>query len=397
MLRDHPVLDHQGGLDQSGHPRGRLQVAEIGFNGTRQQRTVGVASPAVDFGHGVDLYRVAHGRSGPVRLKVFHVGRRYPRLVQRVFDDADERGGMGDGQARAGAAVVDGRTADHAPDAVAVGLRLAQPLQDHHAASFAPYVAVRRSVEGLALPIRRQHHGIGAQFVDARVQERLHAAREGQVRLAVLQVRHRVMDRYQRRCAGGVHRLYGTHQAQYEGDPAAGAVEVRAAQRVETGGRVGGPGGFQDQHAVLVVADPGVDPGSTAFQAVRVDSRVFQRLPARFQRHPLLRIQQLRFHRRNPEEGLVELVDVVHESAVPAAIADHRTFREERADASGTRSGDALGHRVPPFFKQAPERIQVRRARKLAGHADDRDRLFVHGVPLRPVPGSTGRFLARPW
>ena len=221
----------------------------------------------------------------------------------------------------------------------------------------------------------------------------MHAARKGQVGLAVLQVRHRVVDRYQRRRAGGVHRLYGTHQPEYEGNPAAGAVEVRAAQRVETGGRVGGPGGFQDQHAVLVVADPGVDPGTAAFQTVRVDPRVFQRLPARLQRHPLLRVQQLRFDRRDPEEGLVELVDVVHEGAVPAAVADHRAFREERTDASGTRSWDALGHRVPARFKQAPERIQVRCAGKLAGHADDRDRLFVHGVPLRPVPGLTGRFL----
>ena len=154
MLRDHPVFYHQGGLDQSGHTRGRLQVAEIGFDGTRQQRMIGAASPAVDFGHGVDLDRVAHGRPGPVRLQVLHVRRNYPRLVQRVFDHLDECGGMGDGQARAGSAVVYGRTADDAPDPVAVGLCLAQPFQDHHAASFAPYVAVRRRVEGLALSIR---------------------------------------------------------------------------------------------------------------------------------------------------------------------------------------------------------------------------------------------------
>ena len=171
MFGDHPVLYHQGCLDQSGHARGRLQVAEIGFDGTRQQRMIGAASTAVDFGHGIDLDRVAHGRTGPVRFQVLHVRRRYPRLVQCVFDHPDECGGMGDGQARAGAAVVYGRTADHAPDPVAVSLRLAQPFEDHHTASFAPNVAVRRRVEGLALPIRRQHHGIGAQFVDSGVQE----------------------------------------------------------------------------------------------------------------------------------------------------------------------------------------------------------------------------------
>ena len=92
--------------------------------------------------------------------------------------------------------MVHGRAADHGPDPIAVRLRLAQPLEDDDPAALTTHVPVRRCVERLALPIGRQHHRIGAQLVDATVQDRLHAAGESQIRLALLQIRHRVVDRY---------------------------------------------------------------------------------------------------------------------------------------------------------------------------------------------------------
>ena len=84
----------------------------------------------------------------------------------------------------------------HRPNPIAICLRLAQPLEDDDPAALTPHVPVRRCVERLALPVGRQHHRIGAQLVDATIQDRLHAAGDRQIRLALLQVCHRVVDRY---------------------------------------------------------------------------------------------------------------------------------------------------------------------------------------------------------
>ena len=90
--------------------------------------------------------------------------------------------------------MVHGRAPDHGPDPIAVRLCIAQPLEDDDPTALTPHVTVCRRVKGFALPIRRQHHRICAQFVDATVQDRLHAARYCQIRFALLQVRHCVVD-----------------------------------------------------------------------------------------------------------------------------------------------------------------------------------------------------------
>ena len=91
--------------------------------------------------------------------------------------------------------MVHGGAAYHRPNSIAGGFRLAQSLKDHDSAALTPNVPIRRRIERLALPIGRKHHRIGPQLVDATVQNRLHAAGDSQVCLALLQVCHRVVDR----------------------------------------------------------------------------------------------------------------------------------------------------------------------------------------------------------
>ena len=197
VFGNYTPLDCQCGLDHAGNACSRFQVADVGFHGTGQERMVGFAPLAIDFGNSIDLNRIAHGRSGPMGLEEVHVRCRDARLRQRLPHHLNQRRRVGNRESHAGPAVVHRRAPDDPPDAVAVRLRLIQPFQHHHPATFTPYIAVRGRIEGLALPVRGQHHRIRAQFVNAAVQQGLHAAGKGQVRLALLQVRHGIVDGHQ--------------------------------------------------------------------------------------------------------------------------------------------------------------------------------------------------------
>ena len=233
VLRNHSALHHQRSLDQAGDAGSRLQVADVGLHGTDQERTAGFASLAVDRGHRFDLDRVAYRGARPVRLQVIDIRSRVTGLRERRFNHLFQRRGVRHGQPDAGPAVIHRRTPDHPPDAVTIRFGLTKPLQDYDTAALAAHIAVRGGIERLALSVRRQHHGIRAELENATVQDGLHTARNGQVRLALLQVRHGVVDRHHGRRAGGVHSLRRPHEAQHERDPSAGTVQVGAAQRVE--------------------------------------------------------------------------------------------------------------------------------------------------------------------
>ena len=297
------------------------------------------------------------------------------------------------GQARACPVLVDRGPANHAPDAVAVRLRLIQPLQHEDAAAFAPHVAVGGRVERLAAPVRSQHPRVRSQLQQPPGEDGVYAPCQRQVRLPPLQPHHRLVDRHQRRRTGGVDRHGRAVQAECEGDPPDGRVERCPANRVEAGRRLGRVAHVQDQVAVLVVADARVDPRAAALEAVRVDAGVLQGLPAGLQHEPLLRVQHLRFDGGDAEEGRVELVDVVQVGAEAAGLGLHLRVGEELADASHTRAGHALLDRALARLQQAPEGVDVVRSGEAAGHAHDRDRLVGKnhsGVLLRHplLPGN---------
>ena len=218
----------------------------------------------------------------------------------------------------------------------------------------------------------------------------MHAPGERQVRLAALQAGHRLMDRHQRGRAGGIQRQGRPFQPEREGDPADGGVEGGAGDRIEAGGGLVRLRGFQNQPAILVVADPRIDAGAAAFQAVRVHAGVFQRAPAGLQHHPLLRIQELRLHRRDAEEGGVEELKLV-EVGAEAAGRGLRGVGEERADAADAGAGFPFDHPALARLQHAPEGGKPVRAGKAAGHADDRDRLVRPGDIRRTFPGQAGR------
>ena len=154
----------------------------------------GRVAVAVRRRHRPQLDRVAHRRARAVRLYVVHLRGRHPGPPERVHNDLLLCHFARHRQPRAGTVLVQRGAPDDAPDAVAVRLRLTQPLEHQDAAALAAHVAVGGGIEGLAAPVGRQHAGIGAQCHQPPGQDGVHAAGQRQVGLALPQTGHRLMD-----------------------------------------------------------------------------------------------------------------------------------------------------------------------------------------------------------
>ena len=373
MPRDRAVWHGEHDLHHAGHPRGSLQMPDVGLDRTDEQRVVVVVAGSIGVPGGVGLYGITDQRAGPVRLDVVHIGGPKPGAEESVGDNPLLRGPAGHRKSRTRPVLVHRGTADHGPYAIAVGLRLAQPLQHHDAAALAANVSVGCGVEGRAPPVRRQHPGGRAHFQQSAGEDRVHASRQGQIRLSPLQARHGLMDRHQRRRAGRIQRNRRPLQTQREGDPADGGIERCAGDRIEARRRLGGVAYIQDQTPVFVVADPRIHPGAAALEPSRIHPRVLERVPTGLQHHPLLRVEELRFDRRDTEKGSVEAVEFVQVRSETARDALDFGVREEFPDPPDPRPGDPLDYRGPAFFEQAPESLDIVSAGEPAGHSDNRD------------------------
>ena len=199
----------------------------------------------------------------------------------------------------------------------------------------------------------------------------MHAAGEREVRLAPLQAGHRLVDRDERGRARGIQRQGRPFQPEREGDPADGGVEGGAGDGIEAHGGFIRRGGLQNQPAILVVADPGIDASAAALEAVRVHAGVFQCAPAGLQHHPLLRVEQLRLNRRDAEEGGVEQFKLV-EIGAESARWRLRGIGEQRADAALAGAGNPFDHPALARLQHAPEGGKAVSTGEPARHADDR-------------------------
>ena len=101
------------------------------FTETDQQGTIGLSPSAVYSRRSVQLDGVAHFRARPVGLQVVHFRRSDPGPLQCFGDYTGLGRFAGHRQSCARPVLVECGPQDHAPDSVAVGLRIAEPLQDH--------------------------------------------------------------------------------------------------------------------------------------------------------------------------------------------------------------------------------------------------------------------------
>ena len=103
------------------------------------------------------LDRVTDRGAGAVRLDHADGGGVHAGDVQRRPVDRGLRGRRRRGDVDGVTVLVGRGPADHRQDAVAVALRIGQPLEQHHGAALAGHEPVGRHVEGVAATGGRQH------------------------------------------------------------------------------------------------------------------------------------------------------------------------------------------------------------------------------------------------
>ena len=373
VLRDPVVAEGEQHLHQARDAGRRLQVPDVRLHRAEEQRTLRIPARAVRRRRGPHLDRVPEFRSRSVRLQIVHRLGGDPGAGERLPDHFLLRRAVRDREARARPVLVHRRTEQHAEDPVAVALRVRQTLQHDHPAALTPHVAVGRRVERLAAPVGRQHSGILERRGHLARQDRVDAAREREIRFAPQKSRRRLVDRHQRRRAGGVHRDGRPLQPERERHPADGGGETGAGGPIDVRGRLAGR--RPDQLPVVGSRNPGVDAGAAALEALRVQPGILERLPTHLQQEPLLGIEQFGLHRGDPEELRVEPVES-GQVRPPGGLGAARNGEQQIV-------GPSPAYGVGARLELRPEFLRGRSSGETARHPHHRDPLLLAGDHLR--------------
>ncbi|RPK29375.1 hypothetical protein EES39_40035 [Streptomyces sp. ADI92-24] len=365
------VLQHEHRLDQRGHARRRVQVADVRLH-RADPDPPGAERPLERGGRRRRLDAVPERGGRAVRLQVLGVG----RVETGGRPGLHDRGGLlvdaGRGEPDLGGTVVgDGAAPDDRPDRVVVGERVGQPAQHDHTHPVAGHGAAGPLVEGPAAAVRGED---AALVVDVSpLVHRVHGDTAGQrgVALAEQQRLHREVHRRQRGRAGRLHRQARPLQAQPVGDPGGEELAVGEDAHLE---RPDGRGelriGLRRQH-VLGGAAAHVHAG-TRGAAQRVAAGVLQRGPGRLQEQPVLGVQGRRLGAVEAEHLRVEAVRV-REVALGRYVVAAPDLLRVGAVGDQLLLGE-IGHRAEPAEQIAPVGVQVGGAGEAAAHSDDRDR-----------------------
>ena len=324
----------------------------------------------------LDFDRIAERGTGAVRLDEADLVWLAARIGERVADHRFLRRAVRCGQTIAAPVLVRGRTAQHGDDAIAIGLRPREPLEDEDATAFAAHEAVGARVERLAAAVGGHHVRLRERDRDVGPEDQVHAAGEREIAFAATQAVHRLVDRDQRRRARRVDRDARAAQPKRVRQPP-GRDAVRRARR---GVRVEAGDAARAAQQLVVVAGrhAEVDGAAAAFEPLRRDAGVLERAPRHFEQQPLLRVHAVGLARRDAEEVRVETVDRAEEAA-PArghlarrvrigveVVVDRPALVRHLADRV-----DAVAQQLPVFLRG------VGATGKAATDADDGDGLVA--------------------
>ncbi|CAM5707054.1 hypothetical protein MAUB1S_11643 [Mycolicibacterium aubagnense] len=191
------MLQRQHDLDQAGDAGRGFEMSDVGLRRAHQQRPVRVPAGAVGGRGRLHLDRVPERGTGAMRLQVVDVAAAESGAGQSRVDKTLLRTTIGDGQATGGTVLVDRGAADDGGDAVAVALRIAEPLEDQDATTFTADVAVGGRIERLAAAVGRQHPRAGRRDDGRRAQQHVDATGQGHIAVARMQGLHGLVDRHQ--------------------------------------------------------------------------------------------------------------------------------------------------------------------------------------------------------
>ena len=370
------VLQREHGLDQPRHAGRRHQMTEVALGRPQPAKLlVGSARPE-GLGEPLDLDGIAQRGGGTVRLHIRDAAGIDPRVGLRERDHRRLAAHAGPGEAHlVRAIVVQGRAADDRVDGVALLQRVPEPLEHHHAHAIAEDGALSPGVERATVAVIREHATLLVQVARPLGHRHGGAARQGHVALEGLQRVHRLADRHQRGGAGGVHADGRSGQPELVGDPRGHIILLVAHHGREGTDALDQVLPVQDVvQVVAVVVDAGVD-AHHAREGVGDLPRVLQGVPRGLEKQPLLRVDQLRLLRGDPEEGDVEPVGIVDHAMGPdIAGVGALCCRHLRIDLG-------LGeerHRLHAAEEVLPVGRDVGRPRKPPRHADDGHR--VEGI-----------------
>jgi len=157
-LRYGAMPDRQDCLDEPGHARCGLQVADICFRRTDGQRPIGGSALLPDcFAERAAFRRVADDRAGAMRLEEVDPGRIDVEFGHRLFDKQALHLMRGKRDAVGMSVRIDTGSFDDRVDRIAVAKRIRQRLDGDDAASFAANIPARILAEGPAQSIGGKH------------------------------------------------------------------------------------------------------------------------------------------------------------------------------------------------------------------------------------------------
>ena len=188
-----------------------------------------------------------------------------------------------------------------------------------------------------------------------RIEDQTDGAGDRGLAHTAVQAVQREMDGGERRRAGAVHRERRAGKIEQERYPVGDRVE----QRLHGVARIHHP----DEHTDL--AARGERRGRVA--------AVLDRVIAGFQEQAFLRIDLLRFLRRDPEKQRIELVDVVEETAPAGVVFAGLALLGIVIVLPAPTVGGDFARAAAPGRQVVPERFEIGRLRIAAADADDGD------------------------
>ncbi len=378
-LRDLPMLEAEHGLDEPGHPRRGVEVADVRLHGPDRAVTLLVGPLAPGLGEAGDFGGVAEGGGGAMGLDVgdgfgVHVCR-----GQRLHDDLGLAADAGGGEAHLhGAVVVDGGAQDDGAHVVAVAEGVREALQHHDPEAVAEDHPLPLGVEGPGVAVGGKDASLLILIADVLGNRHGDAAGQDHVALVVQQALAREVHRHQGGGAEGLDRVGGAPEIELVGHSRGQRIVHVAEADLETPhvlAQLAVP--LQVAHEVAALGHSRGD-SDRAREALAVVARILQGFPGALQEEALLRVQDLRLAGRIAKEGRVEELGPVdarpgHDKvgAVEEGGVDPHLLRP-------LFRGDS-GHRLLAVAEDLPERVDAVCSREPPRHADHGD---LRAVPL---------------
>ena len=180
------MLQSQNGLDQTGHPRGRLHMPQVCFDRTdRQTLFARFSIHRTDCG-GFD--RVTYCRTGAVSLYKVHITRSQATALQHGAHQLNLSLATRNGDAGlAGTIGIHAGCQNDSLYLITIGQGLLQGLEHQDSTALGTDIAITGFIERLAAAICRQHRRFGKAHKGIRVQQQIDATDQSGGRLAIAQ------------------------------------------------------------------------------------------------------------------------------------------------------------------------------------------------------------------